>query len=351
MLKRLYNKCLIRPDDIKASLDQLEVIGTFNPGAIATDDGVVLLVRVSEQLLEKRDGFTALPRYGLGGELLVDWVANDGLTFLDPRVVQVKSTGLVRLTFVSHLRVFHSSDGRSFDSGEGAWFMPEGESEEFGVEDARITKIGKTYYFTYVAVSHHGVVTALAGTKDFKTFERYGTIFHVENKDVVLFPNKIAGQYVALHRPNCATPYTAPEMWLASSPDLVHWGQHTPFLGGESGWETGRIGAGTPPIKTDQGWVEIYHGNNKHVGDEGVGMYSAGVLLLDLKNPQKILKSSRGMVMRPETEYEREGFVPNVLFPTGVVECGETWLIYYGAADTYTAVVEVSLKELLDNLR
>ena len=351
MLKRLYNKCLISPGDLEASLDQLEVIGAFNPGAVAIDDKVVLLVRVSEQVREKRAGFTALPRYGPGRELAVDWITNDDLVFLDSRVVQVKSTGLVRLTFVSHLRVFHSSDGRSVDSETGARFMPEAGGEEFGVEDARITKIDGRYYFTYVAVSHHGVTTALAGTKDFETFERYGTIFHVENKDVVLFPEKIAGQYAALHRPNCATPYTAPEMWLASSPDLIHWGQHEPFMAGESSWETGRIGAGTPPIKTDQGWVEIYHGNDKNVGDEGVGMYSAGVLLLDLENPQKILRSSRGVVLKPETEYEREGFVPNVLFPTGVVDCGETWLIYYGAADTCTAVVEVSVKELLEKLK
>jgi len=350
MLRRIFNKCLVRPEHLRPSRNELEVAGTFNPGVIETDKSVVVLVRVAEQVREKREGYTALPRIGPDQELLIDWIANDEIVFLDPRVVKRKSDGLVRLTFISHLRVLYSKDGRSIDSTEGAWFMPEMECEEFGVEDPRITRIGDRYYFTYVAVSRHGAATALAATDDFKTFERYGVIFHVENKDVVLFPEKIGGQYAALHRPNAATPFTTPEMWLASSPDLIHWGQHEPFLGGAADWEIGRIGAGAPPIKTEPGWVEIYHGNDKEAGDEGVGIYSAGALLLDHSNPQRILRHTRGAVLKPETNFELNGFVPNILFPTGVVERGDTWLVYYGAADTCTAVVEISLQELLDTM-
>jgi predicted GH43/DUF377 family glycosyl hydrolase len=264
-------------------------------------------------------------------------------------VVRKKRDGLVRLTFISHLRVVHSGDGRSIDSLEGARFDPANEYEEFGVEDPRITPLGDTFYITYVAVSRHGAATALASTKDFKSFERHGIIFCPENKDVVLFPEQIGGEYLALHRPNAATPFTKPEMWLASSSDLIHWGKHKPFLGGSEEWDIGRVGAGTPPIRTEHGWLEIYHGNSRRQEDAGIGAYSGGALLLDLEEPSRILGAA-GQILLPETDYEREGFVPNVVFPTGVVQQGENVLVYYGAADTCTGLVEFSLAELLGML-
>jgi len=240
-------------------------------------------------------------------------------------------------------------DGRSIVSLDVSWFKPATEYEEFGVEDPRITRIGNTFYITYVAVSRHGAGTALASTRDFKSFERHGIIFCPENKDVVLFPEKIAGQYYAFHRPTTATPFAKPEMWLASSPDLVHWGKHEHFLGGGEMWDIGRVGAGTPPLRTAKGWLEIYHGNSRDQEDAGIGTYSGGVLLLDSQDPRRILGAA-GQVFVPETDYERKGFVPNVVFPTGIVEQGETVLVYYGAADTYTAVVEFSLREITDLL-
>ena len=347
MLRRLRNECLLRPSDLRPSQDDLEVIGVFNPGAVATEQGVVLLARVAEQAAERREDQTALPRWDVEARRVVlDWEKHDELSPVDIRVVRRKRQGLVRLTFLSHLRVFHSRDGRSIDPIEGARFEPANEYEEFGVEDPRITPIGDRFYITYVAVSRHGVATALASTKDFKSFERHGIIFYPENKDVVLFPERIGGQYYALHRPNGATPFCKPEMWLAASPDLIHWGGQEHFLGGSQVWDIGRIGAGTPPLRTAQGWLEMYHGNSRQEEDKGIGAYSAGALLLDLENPRRIL-GARGKLFAPERDYERQGFVPNVVFPTGIVEQGGTALIYYGAADTCTAVVEFSLAEIL----
>jgi predicted GH43/DUF377 family glycosyl hydrolase len=345
---RLFNKCLLRPGDLRASQEDLEVIGTFNPGAAAMDKGVVILVRVAEQARERRPGQTAFPRWDAESKRIVlDWENNNELSPVDVRVVRRKRDGLIRLTFISHLRVIYSGDGRGIDSVEGARFGPANEYEEFGVEDPRITRIGERFYFTYVAVSRHGAVTALASTLDFKSFERHGIIFCPENKDVVLFPEKMGGKYQALHRPNAASAFCKPEMWLASSADLVSWGGHEHFLGGSAAWDIGRIGAGTPPIRTKDGWLEIYHGNSRREEDKGIGAYSGGVLLLDLEEPRRIL-GSRGQVFVPETDYERQGFVPNVVFPTGIFEQGETVLVYYGAADTSTAVVEFSLRELLE---
>jgi len=347
MIRRLFNACLLRPDNLEPSRNDLEVIGTFNPGAVAVGDEVVLLVRVAERPRERRTGFTALPRWDADSGIVVDWVPDAELSVVDQRVVRYKRDGTVRLTFISHLLTIRSADGRSIDSIDGPRFRPEVGYEEFGVEDPRITCIGDMFYFTYVAVSRHGAATALASTTDFQSFRRHGVIFYPENKDVVLFPEQIDGAYVALHRPHAATRFTAPEMWLARSSDLIHWGRYEPLRTETAAWAAGRTGAGTPPIRTSEGWLEIYHGNDKRARGPGVGTYAAGAMLLDIEQPHRLLGQSVEPVLRPETDFERVGFVPNVVFPTGIVERDDTVLVYYGAADTAVGVVELSRSELL----
>jgi beta-1,2-mannobiose phosphorylase / 1,2-beta-oligomannan phosphorylase len=345
MLKPVLRKLLFRPEDFPPSRDDWEVIGAFNPGAIQFGDEVILLVRIAERPRERRVGYTALPRWE-NGSVVVDWTSDTELQLLDPRVVRRLADGLVRLTFTSHLRVVRGRDARA-PGQQGAAFLPVGPLEEFGVEDPRITRIGDRYYFTYVAVSRHGAGTALASTSDFVTFERHGIIFCPENKDVLLFPERIGGEYVALHRPNAATPFTAPEMWVARSADLVHWGKHEPLWGGLSPWETGRIGGGAPPVRVEGGWLEMYHGNRRPKQMGEVGEYSAGLLLLDADNPARVLRRTHEPIMAPEEEFERLGFVSKVVFPTGVVEQGDTWLVYYGASDTFMAVAEFPRDQLL----
>ena len=350
MIRRLFNACLLRPNDLQPSRDDLEVVGTFNPGAVAVGEGVVLLVRVAERPREHRPGFTPLPRWDPGSALTVDWIPNEELDFSDPREIRLKRDGAVRLSFISHLRVVRSPDGRTVGSVDGARFAPEVAYEEFGVEDPRITCIGDMFYFTYVAASRHGAATALASTTDFRSFQRHGIIFCPENKDVVLFPERIDGEHVALHRPKTAIRFSPPEIWLARSSDLIHWGRHEPLRAGVGEWEIGRTGAGPPPVRTSEGWVQIYHGNDKRDDDPGIGNYAAGALLLDLEDPKRVVRQSTEPILVPETEFEREGFVPNVIFPTGIVERDDTLLIYYGAADAATGVVEISRSELLDAL-
>jgi predicted GH43/DUF377 family glycosyl hydrolase len=347
MIRRLFNTCLCRPGNLKPSRADLEIVGTFNPGAVRFGDQVILVVRVAERPRERRAGYTALPRWQPGAALTVDWIANDEVDLLDARVVRRKCDGLVRLTSASHLRILHSRDGRSIDREDDARFEPQSEFEEFGVEDPRITRIGDKYWFTYVAVSRHGPATALASTTDFQTFTRHGVIFPTENKDVVLLPEQIDGEYVALHRPLGGTPFAQPEIWLARSPDMIHWGRHEVLLKSASGWDADRVGAGAPPIRTPDGWLEIYHGSSKPAGDRGVGMYSAGALLLDLNEPHRIVRQASEPILVPEADFEREGFVPNVVFPTGVVDRGETLFVHYGAADTVCAVVELSKADVL----
>jgi predicted GH43/DUF377 family glycosyl hydrolase len=342
MFPSVLRTLMIRPEDVKPSRDDLTVVGTFNPGAAKLGDEVVLLVRIAERPREKRDGYCGLPRWEPEHGIVVDWVSENEIDWIDSRVIRKKQDGLVRLTFTSHLRVARSKDGRTIDRWCQEQFLPESEWEEYGVEDPRITQIGDTFYISYVAVSRHGAATALASTKDFESFVRHGIVFCPENKDVVLFPERIDGQYVALHRPNAATPFGAPEMWIARSPDLVHWGSHSPLVGGSVAWEGDRVGGGTPPIRTQRGWLTFYHGSARSATAGTVGAYSAGALLLDLDDPSRIVHRSGQAIFGPETDFERNGFVPNVVFPTGIVERDDVLHVYYGAADTCTAVAEIS---------
>jgi predicted GH43/DUF377 family glycosyl hydrolase len=347
LLKRHDERLLLSPADLKPLRDDFEIAGVFNPGAIRAGSEVVLLVRVAERPRERRPGFIGLPRWDRSAGLTIDWVSERELDPIDPRVVKRKADGLFRLTFISHLRVVRCGAGRSVEEVTADSFLPSSELEEFGVEDPRITAIEGRFYFTYVAVSRHGAATSLASTTDFRSFDRHGVIFCPENKDVVLFPERINGHYVALHRPNAATPFCRPEMWVARSPDLIHWGRHECLHGGATAWETGRVGAGAPPVRARDGWIEIYHGNRQPTKPGEVGMYSTGVMLLDGENPAKVLARTESSIFEPTAEFERRGFVPDVVFPTGIAEAGESYLVYYGAADSCTAMVEFQRDELL----
>jgi predicted GH43/DUF377 family glycosyl hydrolase len=351
MIKRLATHLLLRPEDIRPSHPDWEVIGVFNPGVARLGDETIILARVAERPRELRHGWTPHPYWSREKDYVVDWVENERLEASDPRVVRHLQSGLFRLTFVSHLRVARSRDGRTIDSIDEPVFLPATEAEEYGLEDPRITWLDGRYYITYVAVSCHGPATALASTTDFKSFERHGIIFCPENKDVVLLPERVDGKYIALHRPLGGTQFCRPEMWIASSPDLVHWGAHRYLFAGTGEWEGGRVGAGAPPIATPEGWLEIYHGNRlpEIVGE--VGAYCAGAMLLAKDDPSRVVKVSPEPILEPQLDFEKEGFVAKVVFPTGVLEDDDRLLLYYGASDKYCAMAEVSRRDVMNGLK
>ncbi len=163
------------------------------------------------------------------------------------------------------------------------------ELDIYGVEDARITPLGDEFLITYVGVSPHGIVTKLLATKDFKEFRKIGTVFTTENKDVVLFPDRVNGRYCAFHRPLSQAPLGPPEIWLASSKDLRYWGDHRPVLTAGKGWASLKIGAGCPPLRTQRGWLEIFHGVQRRSSSDRVGKYCGGAALFDLDDPAKLL--------------------------------------------------------------
>ncbi len=353
MLERLHSTCLLKPADVPPSRDDLEVVGVFNPGAVATGNGdeVVFLVRVAERPLAERPGYFPLTRWDFQrSEIVVDWVSDEEWEQPEPRIIRRRRDGIWRLTFTSHLRVMRSADGRTITNVDGPRLLPTSVYEEFGTEDARITRIDDTYFITYVGASRHGPATLLATTRDFEHFDRAGVIFCPENKDVVLFPERCAGDYIALHRPAPHAPFNMPEMWLARSSDALHWGRHVHFLSGGGSWDDGRIGAGPPPIRTPAGWLELYHGKQADPREGVIGAYAAGALLIDPHDSTRVIAKSAHPVLNPQAPWECEGFVPQVLFPTGIVSAGDTLRIYAGAADTAISLIEISWPELRDTL-
>lgn len=350
MIERQSDLLLLQPSDIRPSQNDFHVVGVFNPAVAANDDEIYMLARVAELPAESRPGWTALPRQTLSATVEVDWFRNSELHQVDARVVALKTNGDLRLTSVSHLQLFRSANPSGSEWEFVLTIPPQGPWETYGIEDPRITKIEDTFWITYVAVSPMGAATALMSTKNFATFDRHGILFASENKDVVLFPGRIAGDFVALHRPNPHSHFSPPQIWLARSPDLIHWGRHEFVLGGMHDWEGDRVGSGTPPILCDEGWLTLYHGSNRSDVAGTVGCYSAGALLLDRDQPSRVLARSNEPIMQPATNFETNGFVPNVIFPTAMLDRGDQLQIFYGAADTCVASAHFSKQSVLDSL-
>ncbi|WP_052339383.1 glycoside hydrolase family 130 protein [Gorillibacterium massiliense] len=329
--------------DVPPSRKGWEVIGVFNAGVARLKDEVVLLLRVAERPLPREADVYLTPLYNPEtNEMEVCRIPREGADLSDPRVVKTPEQNY--LTSISHIRVARSRDGIRFEVEAVPALEPATEYEAYGIEDPRITPLEGGFIITYSAVSSLGITVPLVYTEDFRSFERRGLIFHPDNKDVVLFPEKIGGSYYALHRPS-ASHYAKPDMWLAESPDLEHWGRHRHIAGVRSGmWDDTRIGASAVPIRTEHGWLELYHGADTR------NRYCMGAMLFDLDEPWKLVARCGHPFMEPEANYETEGFFGNVVFSCGAFLEGETIRLYYGAADSCVAYAEVPLVDVMETL-
>ncbi|MFW6061360.1 MAG: glycoside hydrolase family 130 protein [Planctomycetota bacterium] len=217
--------------------------------------------------------------------------------------------------------------------------------EENGIEDPRLTIIDGKYYVMYTAVSRYSFRIALARTEDFHTYERIGMISGPGNKDGVLFPEKIGDLYVRMDRP---FGNGIGSVWISYSPDLLHWGKsEICFTPRPRYWDSFRVGASAPPIKTDRGWLEIYHG----VKMTSAGpIYRIGTAMLDLENPARVVGRCLSPLLSPREWFERVGDVGNVVFACGaIVEDDDEVKIYYGAADTSICVATTTMDQLIDS--
>jgi len=219
--------------------------------------------------------------------------------------------------------------------------------ELWGIEDPRITYIGELdkYAIVYTAYTREGPGVSLALTEDFHHFERYGLILQPEDKDAVLLPERINGNWALIHRP-VAIP--GAHMWLSYSSNLRHWGDHKLMLKARRGawWDANKIGISPPPIKTVKGWLVIYHGVRVNAAG---AIYRLGLALFDLDKPEICLKRGDEWIFGPEEPYERRGDVDHVVFPCGytLAPDGDTIRLYYGAADTSIALATGSVNAML----
>lgn len=277
-----------------------------------------------------------------------------------------------------------SKDGYHFErASDQPVFGPSQNGPDSGcVEDPRIVKYDDEFYVTYAyrpyapgqywKFAHDEVLTprcgsdaplavrknlgntGLAVTSDFRSFRRLGRLTSpvLDDRDVILFPEKVQGRYVMLHRPKefVGERYGVkfPSIWLKYSDDLLNWEDkesHLLLSGIEGTWEE-KIGGSTPPLKTEAGWLVLYHG----VEHGGLGYYRVGAVLLELENPLRVLARTPRPILEPELDFELSGLYAGCIFPVGNVVVDGTLFVYYGSADKYVGVATCPLNELLDYL-
>jgi len=280
-----------------------------------------------------------------------------------------------------YLGLAESDDGFNFHRvSEKPIFGPSKDGFDGGcIEDPRLIKMGDVYFLTYAArIAPPGPYwketmplnayipdflkngqspnaakwnltrSAIAVTTDFRDWVRLGPITNamIDDRDAIIFPEKTNGRFAMLHRPAAwiGKEYGCerPSIWISFSEDLLQWSEEHLLAQPQFDWESEKIGGSTPPIKTDKGWLAIYHGVDKDF------VYRAGALMLDLDNPRNILGRTPEPILEPETAYEKNGLVKNVVFPCGNVVVDGTLFVYYGAADTHCCVATISLDELVD---
>ena len=215
------------------------------------------------------------------------------------------------------------------------------------IYDPRVTKIEDAYYMVHAAHSGHTCRLSLMKTEDFKQFQWMGFISETDNRNGVLFPEKINGLYARLDRPN--TGANTGDIWVSYSPDLLFWGKSECVFRTWEGirWAWTKVGPGAVPIKTPQGWLNIFHGVRTQCRAHYV--YQLGVCLLDLKDPSIVKVMAEEAILIPEEQYELAGQTPSVVFTCGaVVEDNGEVKLYYGGADTVQCVAITSIERLID---
>jgi predicted GH43/DUF377 family glycosyl hydrolase len=310
---------------------------------------------------------------------------NPGVWYEDGKFHMLYRAAGADTEHVIRLGLAISDDGVNFErvSSEPVFSPVPGYPDGGCVEDPRIVKFDDDFYITYAFRPFppgqywnfaHDVVnrapqgahapifmkenmgnSGLMRTKDFRTFERLGRITdsYLDDRDVILFPEKINGKYVLMHRPkqyvgeNYGVKH--PSIWLKFSDDLLDWQgkeSHLLITGIDGTWEE-KIGGATPPLRTKEGWLTLYHGVDKG----GSGYYRVGALLLDLEDPLKIIGRTRDFILEPETDWETKGYYNGCVFPTGNIIVDDTLYVYYGAADKYVCLATCPVQELVDFIK
>jgi predicted GH43/DUF377 family glycosyl hydrolase len=312
------NPVLTRSDipDIEPYL--VDATSVFNPGAVQFNGQYILMLRVQNR---GRETFTMVAH------------SNDGVNFkVENKVVEFAGIETITET------IYHCYD-------------------------MRITPLDGTFYIMFAIDMESGCYLGLAQTDDFQSFRFLGKVSGEDNRNGVLFPQKFDGKYYRLDRPNITMLEgginSGNTICVAESDNLLNWSTKGELFGGRFHYWDERIGAGPPPIKTRHGWLLIYHGIAEHFG--AASIYQAGVALLDLNDPTKVLSRGKYNVLEPREIFELAGQVPNVVFPSGAIvgkydadgfaDDESNVNVYYGASDTHVGLATSTIKELVEDAR
>lgn len=258
-------------------------------------------------------------------------------------------------TGISHLTVARSRNGvDGWEISKRPTLLPDPErhpEEIWGIEDPRATFLEeiKRWAVLFTAYSRGGPLVSLAITEDFRKFERLGPVMPPEDKDAALFPVRFKDRWAMIHRP-VPSLVAGAHMWISFSPDLRHWGDHRILLRARKGgwWDANKIGLSPPPLRTEEGWLLLYHG--VRITASGC-LYRLGLALLDLEDPCRVIRRSDEWVFGPRDHYEKQGDVDNVVFPCGWIQEGDELKLYYGGADACIALATTRVSWLLDWLK
>jgi predicted GH43/DUF377 family glycosyl hydrolase len=315
MKRSAANPIITRADIPDVPPRVVDVSSVFNPGAVRMGDRDVLLLRVQTRGRET---------------VLMVAESTDGVRFsIRPQEVQIQGVEVLDQT------LYH-------------------------IYDPRLTRIDKTIYIVFAADTDEGCRLGIARTEDFTSFALIAFGGDEDTRNGVLFPERLNGRFLRLERPNrrrlAGGVTTGSEIVLSESEDLVNWHQLGPVMAGRHHYWDELIGSGPPPVKTREGWLHVYHGIATHFASANI--YQAGVVLLDLADPRRVLARGRNNILEPREPYELTGQVPNVVFPSGMIvaEYDEEGFalsdslvrVYYGAADTVVALATTTIQDLLD---
>ena len=309
------NPILTRADIPDVPPDVVDVSSVFNPGAIVLEGQYLLLLRVQTR--------------GRETMLMVAESADGERFVVRPEIVRIEGLEAIGE------KIYH-------------------------VYDPRLTRIEDTVYVVFAADTDGGCRLGIARTKDLRRFELVSFGGHQDTRNGVLFPERFGGRYLRLERPNRTSlangVASGSEIVLGESDDLIVWREAGPVMTGRWHYWDELIGSGPPPVKTRDGWLHIYHGVATHFA--ATNIYQAGVVLLDLADPRRVLARSRDNILEPREMYEMVGQVPNVVFPSGMIveefdaegfaEPQSTVRVYYGVADTAVALATTPIADLLD---
>lgn len=340
---RFKENPLILPAEIKPGRADMTVEGLLNPAAFRFQKKVWMLVSVVERPVQKA-GHISLPVLDEGEMSVVHCEQNDvQIDDKDPGKVLYRER--VYSTTITHLRLLCSDDGRSFHAAEGYEpFFGIDQMEAHGISDCRVTEIDDLFYLSYVMSSSFGHGVGMSQTRDWKRYERRGMIFPHGNMGCAIFEEKIRGRYFALHHPAGPSP-DGNFIWLAESPDLIHWGNHKCIATSRKNmWDCNGVRASASPIRTPGGWLVIYHGADREY------RYCLGALLLDTRDFGRVIARSESPFMEPSEAYEMNGTSASSIFSNGYLVVGDKILLYYGSSEGAVCGAELSIDEILKSL-